>query len=108
MNTPDEPRQGTAQTVGRMLTKAIADAAQREPRIEPGVHVWIKVEAPERLRARKLSDWVWREGRVVLWIEDRKSYLVLLLHDDGRSFLAGPARVRRAPPWQIDEGTLGP
>ncbi len=107
MNPSDEPRQPTARTVGRILAKALADAAQGEPRIEPGTHVWIKVEAPERLRLRRLSDWVWREGRVIQWIDDRKSYLVRLLHDDGLSFLAGPMRVRRTPPWQIEEGALG-
>lgn len=108
MNPSDEPRQPTARTVGRILARALADAARGELRIEPGTQVWIKVEAPERLRLRRLSDWVWREGLVIQWINNRKSYLVHLLYDDGLSFLAGPTRVRRAPPWQIEEGVLGP
>ncbi len=78
MSPSDEPRQARARTVGRILKQALADAAQGAPQIEPETQVWIKVEAPERLRLRRLSNWVWREGRVIQWI------------------------------WQIEEGTLGP
>lgn len=90
----------TERTVARIVSEALARGTREAPRFEPGCRVWVKVRAPESLRARRITETVWREAVVLLWMEDRRAYQVFLAEDPGLAFLASPGRVRRDPPWR--------
>lgn len=94
----------TAKTVQRIIANALATSTLETPRFEPKdqVLVCVTIKAPDLLQARGLiSTTTWREGLVLLWMEDHQAYKVILWEDMGLAFLVSPAHIRKAPPKRI-------